>query len=1041
MSLSTISIRRPVLTTVFSVVIVIFGIIGFLSLGVREYPAIDTPTITIITTYPGAGADVVESQITEPIEEAVSAVAGIDSVSSTSREGSSQIRIEFTLETDLEAAANDVRDQLGRASRYLPPDANPPIVYKSDADSSPIYGVVVRSGSRDLMELSYIAERVKERLQTVPGVSFIDLVGEKRYSMKLYLDPQKLAAYNLTPLDVRNAIRRENVELPAGRIEGESVELAVRTLSRLSTEDEFRSIVLKREADRIVRVSDVAEVKLAPLNERSLLRVGSEAMIGVYIRSQPGSNQIAIADALEEKVAQLQLDFPEDITIETAYDNTEYVRASISEVKETILLAFGLVIVVILAFFRNWRTTIIPVVVIPISIIGTFFVLYMLGFSINILTLLGVVLAIGLVVDDAIVVLENIYAKIEQGANPIDAGINGTKEIFFAIISTTAALASVFMPILFMSGMTGKLFREFALTVSASVVISAFVALTLTPMLCTRLLKAGNHGRFYNATEPFFVFINEVYGKSLGFVMKHRWTAFVMLIASAGVIHYAFKSLPRELTPLEDRGRIWARITGPEGASFEYMDKFVTEMTALVAEIVPEARLMMTQVPTGGPGGIGAINNGFVRVFLPEKSARERTQMDIAAALQKEVNKLPGARTNVVQEPSVGERRGAGLAAQIVILGSTLGDLEDVVPLYMEEIRKSPVFSFVDIDLKFNNPEAHIEIDRARARALGVSPLDIAETVQIAMGGQRIGYFLKFGKQYEVQAQMELESRRKTGDLTGLKVRTSSGDVIPLENLVTVRETSGPPQRFRYNRYAAATISGTLNPGYTLGEGIVALNEAASASLPPQFATDVVGSSRDFLKSSSSLGFGFVLALVLIYLVLAAQFESFRDPFTIMLSVPLSMAGALGSLLLLDQSLNIFSQIGLIMLIGLITKNGILIVEFANQRKEAGLPLFDAIYGAAKARFRPILMTSISTILGALPIALALGAGSESRMSLGIALIGGLVVGTTLTLYVVPVMLTFLSPKTPALVTETRITEAAALPLSPIAQVNMEKTS
>lgn len=997
----------------FSVVILLLGGIAATKLGIREYPAIDPPVVTIITAYPGASAEVIETQITEPIEAAVNAVAGIDELTSISREGSSQIRIQFDLGVDAEAAANDVRDQLGRAVRNLPADSNPPIVNKSDADSSPFFGVVVSSQTRDLLELSAYADTIKERLQTVPGVSNIDLVGEKRYAMRLWMDPARLAAYGLTALDVRRALQQENIELPSGRVEGANVELTVRTLSRLSTPEEFSAVILKRDGDQVVQFSDIGYAELAPLNLRTTLKVGSIPMVGVYIRPQPGVNQLEISERLNARLEILQKEKPEDIDLSVAYDNTSYVRLAIHEVRETLLIAFGLVVLVTFFFFRDWRSTLIPTLTIPVSIIGAFAILAAADFSINVLTLLGLVLAIGLVVDDSIVVLENIFAKIEKGMAPMEAGIEGTKEIFVAVISTTIALCVVFMPVIFLDGLTGKLFREFGVVVAGAVLISAFVALTLTPMLSVRLLRSNaQHGAFYRKTEVGFVALANLYQRSLRFSLRQPWLAVLALLGSGLVMYLTYSVLPRELTPLEDRGRIWVRSTTPEGASYDYTVNYLDDLTSVVLEeLGPEVLVTMTQAPSGGPGGVGPVNAGFVRVFLKDRSERKLSQQALAAKLQKVVRPLSGGRTVIAQEPSIGETRGAGLSAQLVIQASNLNELQKVLDPFLDDARKNPLFSFVDADLKFNRPEVRVVINRGKIQSLGITAADIAATLQSSLSGQRFGYFIRDGKQYEVIGQLTREDRAKTSDLGAINVKTSRGEVVALDNLVEFVETSGPPQLFRTNRYVSATVSGTLNPGHTLGEGIEALHATADRVLDSGFTTSLTGASRDFAESSSRLGFVFLLALALIYLVLAAQFESLRDPFTIMLTVPLALAGALASLWLFNQTLNIFSQIGLIMLIGLVTKNGILLVEFASHRRKQGLDAAEAIREAAASRFRPILMTTMCTILGTLPIALALGAGAESRVSMGIAIIGGLAVGTVFTLYVIPGMYMMLSKR------------------------------
>ncbi|MCX6953331.1 MAG: efflux RND transporter permease subunit [Verrucomicrobia bacterium] len=1016
MSFTETIIRRPVLAIVLSVFITLFGALSFLRLGVREYPAVDPPTISITTTYPGAAAEVIEAQITEPLEEAINSVAGIRTLTSTSREGSSQIIAEFTLETPLDTAASDVRDQISRAQRNLPADANPPVLNKSNADSTPLLGLALRSDRRTPLELSAFADSLKERLQTVPGIAAVDQPAEKRYAMRLWLDPEKLAAYNLTPLDIRAALTRESVELPSGRIEGESIELPVKTLSRLNTPEEFNKMIVKRAEDRIVRFRDVGYAELGPQNERSSLRIGDEPIAGLYFRPQPGANQIDISNELMRRLAQIKKELPADIRVDLAYDSTLYVRQSLKEVEETILIAFALVVLVVFAFFREWRTTLIPVLAIPVSIVGAFAIMEAAGFSVNTLTLLGVVLAIGLVVDDAIVVLENIYAKIEGGMEPLRAGIEGTKEIFVAVIATTITLAVVFLPLLFMGGLSGRLFREFGVTIAGAVLISAFVALTLTPMLSVKLLKRHEkRGWLFTKTEPFFGWMDRVYARALGFFLRQRWLAFVALAVACGVSWWCLRQLPRELSPLEDRGRIWVRATAVEGVSYDYMYNFMDDVAKIVAERTPEADIQMTQVPGagGGPGVQGSVNSGFVRVFLKDRDKRGRSQQEISEDLFGAVRGLTGARVSVTQEPSIGDRRGGGgQGVSFVIQAPNLEALREVLPAVLESARTRPEFSFVDSDLKFNKPEVRVTINRDKAQALGVGADEIARTLQAALSGQRLGYFILDGKQYDVIGQLTRDFRSRPADLGNLSVRSSSGETVRLDNLITLQEYSGPPELYRFNRYVSATISANLARGRTMGEGVAAMQAVVKPILDERFTTALSGSSRDFVESSAALGWVFALALVLIYLVLAAQFESFRDPFVILLTVPLALAGALGALWWYGQTLNIFSQIGLIMLVGLVTKNGILIVEFANQRKHtAALEPLAAVTEAAAARLRPILMTTLATILGIVPIALALGAGAESRVSMGIAVIGGLVAGGALTLFVIPAIYAMVSAR------------------------------
>ncbi|MDZ7758500.1 efflux RND transporter permease subunit [Rhodohalobacter sp.] len=1007
MSLSSLSIRRPVLASVMSIVIVLFGVISFFYLGVREYPSVDPPIVTVSTSYVGANADVIESQITEPLEESVNGIAGIRTLTSTSRQGQSTITVEFDLEIDMEAAANDVRDRVSRAQRNLPPDAEPPTVQKADADASPIVFLNVNSDRRNLLELTSIAENIfKEQLQTIPGVSEIRIWGSRQYAMRLWMDPIKLAAYGVTPLDVQQALNRENVELPSGRIEGSTTELTVRTMGRLTSPEEFNNLIIREDEGRKVRFQDIGYAELGAQNERTVLKRNGVPMVGVVAIPQPGSNQLSIAEEFFVRVDRIKRDLPEDIDIAVGFDTTEYIKESINEVEQTVFLALGLVILVIFLFLRDFRTTFIPIIVIPIALIGSFFIMYVAGFSINVLTMLAIVLAIGLVVDDAIVVLENIYAKMEKGLPTIEAGILGSKEIFFAVVATSLALVSVFMPILFLGGTTGRLFREFGVVIAGAVIISSFVALTLTPMLATKILKNGaEKNRFYQATEPFFQKVNQLYKNSLESFMKRRWLAFVVLAAAGIFIGVLYSNIPEELAPREDRGQIRMFATAPEGASFEYMDSYVDQMISTVQENVPELVAMNT-VTSPGFGASGAINSAFSFLNIGEAENRDRSQQEIADQLTGLMSDLTGAQTFVSQPQSIGNRRG-GLPIQYVLQAQTLGQLEDVIPEFLREANQDPAFVFADVDLKFNRPELQVEIDRNRARTLGVSVRDIAQTLQLSLSGSRFGFFIMDGKQYWVIGQMDRQFRNEPIDLKTIYVRSQDGSLLQLDNLVTVTERSSPPQLYRFNRFKSATVSAQLASGYTIGEGIESMDAIAARVLPESVITDLTGPSREFSESSASLLFIFALALVLIYLVLAAQFESFRDPFIILFTVPLAIFGTLVSLWYFDQTLNIFSQIGVIMLIGLIAKNGILIVEFANQRQEQGMSIMDSIMDAAAVRFRPILMTSISTILGILPIAMAFGAGSESRSSMGIAVIGGLLIGSFLTLYIIPAIYSY----------------------------------
>lgn len=1013
MSLAAVSIRRPVLAIVMSITIVVFGILGYTYLGVREYPAVDPPIITVSTNYIGANADVIESQITEPLEESVNGIAGIKSLTSVSRDGRSTITVEFDIDVDLEAAANDVRDRVSRALFNLPPDIDIPIVAKADADATPIVFLNVQSDSRNLLELSEFANNIfKERLQTIPGVSSVQIWGEKKYSMRLWLDPAKLASFQLSPIDVRNALNKENIELPSGRIEGDNTELSIRTIGRLSTVEEFNDLIVKELDGNTVRLKDIGYAQLGAENERTILKRDGIPMVGVVLIAQAGANNIAITDEFYKRLDQIKKTLPEDIKTGIGFDITTYIRESITEVEQTILIAFSLVVLIIFLFLRDWRTTVIPIIAIPISLIGAFFVMYIAGFSINVLTLLGIVLAIGLVVDDAIVVLENIYTKIEDKMEPLEAGKKGSAEIFFAVVSTTVALASVFLPVIFLQGLTGRLFREFGIVIAGSVIISSFVALTLTPMLSTRILKKREtHNRFYNFTEPFFVKLNQTYKNHLTYFMHNKWIALVGMGVTIVLIYFLFKNIQSELAPLEDRGRLTFIMTAPEGATFEYMDRYIDELVNVISDSIPEKEGIIS-VTSPGFGASSSVNSGFAQLILVRPEERNRTQQQIADAITPIVGGLSGARTFVTQQQTIGGGRRGGLPVQFVIQAANFQKLQEFLPKFLDEAKKSSIFTIVDVNLKFNKPELKLSIDRKKARALGVSTIDIAQTIQAAFSGQRFGFFIKDGKQYQVIGQFTRENRDAPIKLKSTYVKNNDNELIQLDNVVFTEEQSAPPQLFRFNRYVSATVSAGLAPGRALGEGIDEMYGIAGKVLDETFSTSLDGASKDFQESSSSLLFAFLLALGLIYLVLAAQFESFRDPFIILFTVPLAVAGALLSLWYFNQTLNIFSQIGIIMLIGLVTKNGILIVEFANQRKAAGLSKTDAVISAAISRLRPILMTSLSTILGILPIALALGAGSESRVSMGIAVIGGLIFSTFLTLFVVPAMYSYLSRKT-----------------------------
>ncbi len=1002
MNISELSIKRPVLATVFSLVILLFGFIGFNSLGVREYPSVDNPIITVSTSYPGANADVIENQITEPLEQNINGIPGIRSLTSVSSQGQSRITVEFELSVPLETAANDVRDKVSRSQRYLPRDCDPPTVTKADADANPILMVAVQSDQRSLLEISEIADlTIKEQLQTINNVSGVEIWGEKRYAMRLWLDPVKMAAHGVTTMDVKSAVDRENVELPSGSIEGNTIELSIRTLGLMHTADEFNNLIIRTDGQRVVRLRDVGRAELSPRDMRSYMKINGIPMVGVIVIPQPGANHIEIADAVYERIEMMQKDLPDDVTTSYGFDNTRFIRASISEVVETVWVAFLLVIIIIFLFLRDWRVTLVPVVVIPVSLIGTFFIMYVAGFSINTLTMLAVVLAIGLVVDDAIVMTENIYIRIERGMRPREAGIEGAKEIFFAIVSTTITLVAVFLPIVFMSGMTGRLFREFSLVISGAVAISAFAALTLTPMLSTRILRRHEKQSWlYRKTEPFFVWLNDFYRRSLAAFLKRRWIALPIVGGMVVLIVLLWNLVPAELAPLEDRSSVSVRTMGPEGITYEYMRDYTEDINLLAEEVVGDESEFITARVMGGGGNL--------QIQLKDLADRDRSQMEIAEELSAAVRSKSAARAFVQQQSTFGGGRG-GMPIQYVLQATDIERLREVLPQFLQKVNESPVFQMADVNLKFTKPEARISINRDKANLLGVSTQNIAQTLQYGLSGQRMGYFYMNGKQYEILGEINRQQRNKPTDLSSMYIRNNAGQMIQMDNLVSIDESIAPPQLYRYNRFVAATVSAGLSRGYTIGQGLDEMDRIAAEVLDDTFRTALSGESKEFRESASSLMFAFILAIVLIYLVLAAQFESFKDPLVIMLTVPLAVAGALIFMFGAGITMNIFSEIGIIMLIGLVAKNGILIVEFANQKQAAGEAKGTAILDASLQRLRPILMTSFATILGLLPLAFASGEGAQSRIAMGVAVTGGMLISTIMTLYIVPAIYSYIS--------------------------------
>ncbi|MEI7964895.1 MAG: efflux RND transporter permease subunit [Chitinophagaceae bacterium] len=1013
MNISELSLRRPVMAVVLSIIIILFGLIGFKFLGVRDYPAIDPPNITVRTSYPGANADIIESQITEPLEKAINGIAGVKNITSSSSQGSSSINVEFELGNELESAANDVRDKVSQAIRSLPSDLDaPPVVTKADASSDAIISMTVQSNTRNQLEVTeYANNDLLEKLQTIPGVSGIQIWGEKKYAMRIWFDPSKLSAFGLTPTDVQQALLKQNVELPSGKISGDATELSVRTFGKINTEEEFNNVIIKNKNGADIKLRDIGEAVLGPENEETVLKESGVPMIALALVPQPGSNYVAISDEFYKRFEQIKKEVPDDIRLDIALDQTKFIKKSISEVKDTLMISIFLVVLIIYLFFRDWIIALRPLIDIPVSLIGAFFIMYLCGFTINVLTLLAIVLATGLVVDDGIVVTENIFKKMEKGMPKWQAAKEGSKEIYFAVIATSITLAIVFLPIIFLQGFVGRLFREFGIVVAGAVLISAFVSLTLTPVLNVKLTrKVQKHSGFYNATEPFFRGMENMYRNALGAFMKARWMAFILILACFGIIYFIGKDMPSELAPMEDRSQFRLSITAPEGTSYDYMDRYVDRVAKFVSDSVPEKTVLIS-ITAPGFTGSGSVNSGMVRAALTEPNTRKRSQQEIVNMINKNMVKFNEGKVFCIQEQTIAVNRRGGLPVQFVIQNVNFDKIKDILPKFLEEANKNPTFQGVDADLKFNKPELRVLIDRLKASALGINIQDISEALQLALSNRRLGYFTRDGKQYQVLGQVARNDRDDPADLKAIYVRNASGQSISLDNLVTMEEQSTPPTIYHFNRYKSATISAGLAPGKTIGDGIKVMQEISQKLMDQSFNTSLTGASRDYAESGSNTSFAFILALVLIYLVLAAQFESFIDPFIIMVTVPLAIAGALLSLYIFNQTLNIFSEIGMIMLIGLVTKNGILIVEFANKKQLAGDKKIPAVLEAAVARFRPILMTSLAMSLGALPLALSLGAASTSRIPLGIVIVGGIMFALILTLFVIPAMYSFLSSK------------------------------
>lgn len=1013
MNISELSINKPILATVMNIFIVLLGVIGFTFLGVREFPAIDPPIVSVSTSYAGANADIIESQITEPLEKAINGIPDIRAITSSSSVGNSRISVEFNINADLEAAANDVRDKVSRAMRNLPQDIDAaPVVSKADASSEWIIMMAIQSPSKSLMELSDYAENVlQNKFQTIPEVSAVNIFGQKRPAMRLWIDPDKLNAYNITFNDIATILNKENVEIPSGKIYGNQTEYTIRAMGKLSTEEEFRSLIIRGDQNGIVRLGDVAKVELGPEDYERSWKLNGVSGVGLAIVPQPGANYINISDEFNKRLEEIKQSQKSDIVFTTLLDKTTSVRRSLTEVSETIAISFGLVILVILFFFRNWLIALRPLIDIPISLSSTFFIMYIAGFSINILTLLAIILATGLVVDDGIVVTENIFRRIERGIPIRKAAIDGSKEIFFVVIATSLTLAIVFLPVLFLEGFVGSLFREFGIVLASAVLVSAFVSLTITPVLNIYLTKKNSQeSRFYTKTEPFFKGMENGYRKAVERFIKHRAYGWVIVVLCLVLIGLIGKTIQSEVAPLEDKSNINLSVTGPEGASYAYMSEVAEKIGAFLLDSVPENSFVSMNVPSFGSSGI---NSARGQIGLVPVAQRQKTQSEIAKELSKKLSRFNDVRIFPIEEQtiSVGMGSRGSLPVQFVIQNLDFEKLKSIIPPFLEEARGNKTFQNVDVNLKFNKPEVDITIDRIKARELGLTVTDIAEVLQSAFSGRRLAYFTMNGRQYQIISQVAMKDRQAAADISKLYVRSKNGDLIPLSSVITLVNNANPPTIYHYNRYKSATISASLADGKTIGDGVEVMQSIADKLLDESFQTSLSGPSRDYAESSSNTAFAFLLAIVLIYLLLAAQFESFKDPFTIMLTVPLAMAGAFLCMWIFGQTLNIFSEIGMIMLIGLVTKNGILIVEFANKKRIAGIPKNQAIVDAAVQRLRPILMTSLATSLGALPIAIGFGAASTSRIPLGIVIVGGILFSLVLTLFVIPAVYTYVSGK------------------------------
>ncbi len=1006
MKISEICIERPVFATVLSLVVMLIGIVSYDRLSVREYPKIDEPVVTVTSDYRGASADIIESQVTKPLEDSLAGIEGVEVITSISRAERSQISVRFKLEREPDSAAADVRDRVSRVRNRLPTEVDEPVIAKVEADANPIIWLAFSSEKHTPLEVTDVANRiVKPKLQTLTGAADVRVFGERKFAMRIWLDKQRLAAYRLTPADVEDALRRQNVEVPAGRIESVEREFSVVSTTDLRTPEEFRAVVLRNVDGYPVRIGDVARVEIGAAAERTSVRFKGRSAVSLGVIKQATANPLELSKALRADLPRIAEELPEGMRVDISYDSSVFIDRSIKSVFTTIGEAIVLVLAIIFFFLRNLRATLIPLVTIPVSLIGAFAIMFVLGFTINTLTLLALVLAIGLVVDDAIVVLENIYRHIEEGMPRREAAFKGAREIGFAVVAMTLTLAAVYAPVAFMTGRTGKLFVEFALTLAGAVLVSGFVALTLSPMMCSVLLKhEQKHSRGFLLIESFLNWLNAGYRRVLTQALTHRWIVLVGFVVVAVACGVLLKALKSELAPIEDRGIILGVFNGPDGATLEYIEKYAQRLEDIYGQTKDVERYF---VVSGNP----TVNQGISFVGLSDWSERARSSSDIAKELFPKFGAIPGVMAFPVTPPSLGQSPRERPINFVIVTSAPYEELQQVTQQFLGELAKNPGLTNVDTDLKLNKPELSVVVRRDKAADMGVPVETIGRTLETFLGGRQVTRFKRDGEQYDVIVQVADSDRQSPDDIRDIYVRGGDGGMIPLDNLLDLKETVAPRELNHFGQRRAVTITANLAPGYTMGEALTYMDNAAAQLLKPGYAVDYNGQTREFRQSSASLALTFGLALAFIYLVLAAQFESFRDPLIIMLTVPLSMAGALFALWATDGTLNVYSQIGLVTLVGLITKHGILIVEFANQLQEKGRDIRAAVIEAAELRLRPILMTTGAMVLGAVPLALATGAGAESRQQIGWVIVGGLLLGTFLTLFVVPAVYTLLATR------------------------------